>query len=124
METSMLLAKFWGFYLIVFFLVLVFNPKRIRDIFGYLEDPKFLLITAFVAIIMGILNVLVHNIWTNDWRLLITLIGWVSLFTGIALFTFPVKSSEWLQFKNVTFFQVLYVLMLFLGAFLLSKGFA
>ncbi|WP_420601110.1 hypothetical protein [Flagellimonas sp.] len=123
METSILLAKFWGLYLIIFFVVLVFNPKRIHNIFGYLKDPKFLLITAFMAIIMGILNILFHNIWANDWRLLITLIGWVSMFSGIVLFTFPTKSAEWLQFQNVKFFQVFYVLLLFLGAFLLSKGF-
>ncbi len=123
METSILLAKFWGSYLIIFFMVLAFNPKRIRDIFGYLKDPKFLLITAFVAIIMGMLNILIHNFWVNDWRLMITLIGWVSLFTGIMLFMFPTKSAEWLQFKNIKFFQVLYVLLLFLGAFLLSQGF-
>ena len=123
METSMFLAKFWGLYLMIFFVVLVFHPKRIRDIFGYLKDPKFLLITAFVAIIMGILNILVHNLWANDWRLLITLIGWISMFIGIMFFTFPMKLAEWLQFKNVKIFQVLYVLLLFLGAFLLSKGF-
>ena len=123
METSLFLAKFWGSYLIVFFLVLVFNPKRIAAIFEYLLDKKFLLVTAFVAIIMGILNILFHNIWVSDWRLSITLIGWVSLIVGIALFTFPVKSAAWLQLKNVKFFQVLYVLLLFLGAFLLIKGY-
>ncbi len=119
----MLLAKFWGLYLIIFFVVLVFNPKRIRQIFGYLNDPKFLLITAFVAIIMGLLNILSHNIWVNDWRLIITLIGWISLFTGIMLFMFPNKSPQWVQPKNVKFFQVLYMLLLFLGVFLLTRGF-
>ncbi|TAI48437.1 hypothetical protein [Flagellimonas allohymeniacidonis] len=123
METSLFLAKFWGSYLIVFFLVLVFNPKRITAIFEYLLDKKFLLVTAFVAIIMGILNILFHNIWVSDWRLSITLIGWISLIVGIAFFTFPVKSAAWLQFKNVKFFQVLYVLLLFLGVFLLLKGY-
>ncbi|MGW9685775.1 hypothetical protein [Flagellimonas sp. 2504JD1-5] len=123
MGTSALLAKFWGLYLIIFFVVLVFNPKRIRDIFGYLKDPKFLLITAFMAIIMGILNILAHNIWVNDWRLIITLIGWISLFIGIMFFTFSNKLAEGLQLKNVKFFQVLYMLLLFLGVFLLTKGF-
>lgn len=123
MEKSIFLAKFWGLYLIIFFMVLVFNPKRIRDIFGHLKDSKFLLITAFIAIIIGILNILAHNIWANDWRLIVTLIGWVSLSVGIVFFTFPNKSAEGLHFKNVKFFQVLYVLLLFLGAFLVSKGF-
>lgn len=123
METTVILAKFWGFYLLIFFLVLVFNPKRIREIFGYLKDQKFVLITAFVAIVIGILNILLHNVWVSDWRLIITLLGWASLCIGITLFTFPNKSAQWLQLENVAFFQVLYVLLLFAGAFLILKAY-
>lgn len=123
MDISTFLARFWGLYFIVFFLVLVFNPKRIKEIFSYLSDKKFLLVTAFVAIIMGILNILFHNVWVDDWRLLITLIGWTSAIVGITLFTFPTKSAKWFQPNNVKFLQVLYLLLLLLGAFLLIKGY-
>lgn len=124
MEISLFLAKFWGFYLIIFFLVLSFNPQRIRDIFEYLKDPKFALITAFVAIIIGLLNLLFHNDWANDWTIIITLIGWASLFMGIMLFTFPRRSAAAIQMENVKLVQVIYVLLFLLGIFLLNMGFA
>jgi len=66
---SVFLAKFWGWYLIIFFLILSFNPKRILQIIKDLEDQKFAIIVSFMAIIIGILNILFHNIWEGDWRL-------------------------------------------------------
>ena len=35
---SLFLAKFWGWYLIIFFFILSFNPKRIVQIIKDLED--------------------------------------------------------------------------------------
>ena len=58
MDNSILLAKFWGWYLIIFFLILSLNPKRIKQIFNDLKDEKFLIILAFIAIIVGLLNVI------------------------------------------------------------------
>ncbi|MGB5553664.1 MAG: hypothetical protein WBM83_03320 [Flavobacteriaceae bacterium] len=123
MEVSLFLAKFWGSYLIIFFLVLSFNPQRIGDIFEYLKDPKFALITAFVAIIVGLLNMLFHNNWTNDWRIILTLIGWISLLIGITLFSFPQRFAASLQINNIKLVQVIYVLLFLLGIFLLNMGF-
>ena len=87
MDVSIFLAKFWGWYLLIFFLILSLNPKRIKQIFDDLEDEKFLIITSFIAIIIGLLNILSHNIWEPNWTIIITLIdgnhyslGYSSLF--------------------------------------------
>ena len=61
-NASIFLAKFWGWYLIIFFVILSFNPKRIRQIFSDLKDEKFLITTSLIAIIIGLLNILFHNI--------------------------------------------------------------
>ena len=63
MDNSIFLAKFWGWYLIIFFVILSLNPKRIKQIFNDLRDEKFLIVTSFMAIIVGLLNILFHNIW-------------------------------------------------------------
>ena len=120
MDNSIFLAKFWGWYLIIFFLILSFNPKRIKQIFTDLNDEKFLIITAFVAIIVGLLNILFHNIWEPSWKLIITLIGWISLFIGLALFIFPNRTIPSLELINIKFVQVIYMLLFFTGLFLLN----
>ena len=120
MDNSIFLAKFWGWYLIIFFLILSLNPKRIKQIFNDLNDEKFLIVTSFVAIIVGLLNILFHNIWEPNWKLIITLIGWVSLFIGLSLFIFPARTITILKFINIKLVHVIYTLLFFTGLFLLN----
>ena len=122
-ETSIFLAKFWGWYLIIFFLILSFNPKRIVQVIKDLEDQKFVIVISFVAIVIGLLNILFHNIWEDDWRLIITLIGWLALLIGLSLFIFPKRTVLYLDYLNIKFFHVIYMLLFFIGLFLLNMGY-
>lgn len=124
MDTSIFLAKFWGWYLIIFFLILSLNPKRIKQIFNDLKDEKFLIIFSFMAIIVGLLNVLFHNIWEPNYSLIITLIGWSSLFLGLMLFMFPKLTVKWLEIINIKMVQVIYTLLFLVGIFLLNEVYA
>ncbi|TJY35775.1 hypothetical protein [Pontimicrobium aquaticum] len=123
MENSIFLAKFWGWYLIIFFFILSFNPKRIKQIFEDLKDEKFLIISSLVAIIVGLLNILFHNIWEPNYKLIITLIGWTSLFIGLSLFILPKQTISWLKFINIKLVQVIYMLLFFIGLFLLNVAY-
>ena len=120
MDNSIFLAKFWGWYLIIFFVILTLNPKRIKQIFNDLKDEKFLILASFLAIIVGLVNILFHNIWEPNWKLIITLIGWTALFIGLALFMRPKQTVAWLNFINIKLVQVLYMLLFLLGMFLLN----
>lgn len=120
---SLFLAKFWGWYLLIFFTILSFNPKRILQIVKDLQDQKFVILISFLAIIIGLLNILSHNIWESNWRILITLIGWIALFMGLSLFIFPKRTVKFIDFINVKFVQVFYILLFFAGLFLLNKGY-
>ena len=122
-EVSIFLAKFWGWYLIIFFLILSFNPKRIVQVIKDLEDQKFVIVISLVAIVIGLLNILFHNIWEDDWRLIITIIGWIALLIGLSLFIFPKRTVLWLDYLNIKFVQVLYMMLFFLGLFLLNMGY-
>ena len=123
MDTSLFLAKFWGWYLLIFFFVLSFNPRRIQQIFEDLKDQKFLILTAFAAIIIGLLNILFHNIWELSWKFIITILGWTSLFIGLGLFVFPEPTTRKLAVLNLKFVQTIYVLLFLLGIFLLNMGY-
>lgn len=123
MEVSLFLAKFWGWYLLIFFFILSFNPVRIKQIFDDLKDEKFQILTAFIAIVVGLLNILFHNIWQPDWRFIITLLGWAALLLGLGLFLFPVSTTGKLQVLNVKLVQTIYFLLFLVGIFLLNMGY-
>ncbi len=120
---SIFLAKFWGWYLIIFFLIFSLNPKRIVQFVKDLQDQKFVILTSFLAIIIGLLNILFHNVWESDWRLIITLIGWLHLLTGLGLFIFPKKTVFWFDYMNIKFVQLIYLLLFFIGLFTLNKAY-
>ena len=120
---SIFLAKFWGWYLIIFFLILSLNPKRIKQIFEDLKDQKFLIITAFIAIIIGLPNILFHNIWEDSWTIVITFIGYISLLIGLSLFVFPDRTINWINIINIKFLQLLYMLLFLVGVFLLNMAY-
>jgi hypothetical protein len=120
MDVSILLAKFWGWYLILFFVILTFNPVRIKQIFEDLRDEKFLILSSLIAVIIGLLNISFHNIWEPNYKLIITLIGWMSLFIGLALFIIPKNAVALLNFLNIKLVQVIYVLLFLTGLFLLN----
>ena len=122
-DTSIFLAKFWGWYLIIFFIILSLNPKRIKQIFDDLKDQKFAIITSFIAIIIGLLTILFHNFWEDNWTIIITLIGYFALFMGLSLFISPEKTVNWVNFINLKFIQVLYMLLFFVGIFLLNMAY-
>ncbi|MGJ8760082.1 MULTISPECIES: hypothetical protein [unclassified Polaribacter] len=124
MDNSIFLAKFWGYYLLIFFVILSFNPKRIRQIFNDLEDQKFLIIFSFLAIIIGLINILFHNIWEPNWKLIITLIGWSSLLIGLSLFSIPKQTIHWLKLVNIRFVQAIYTLLFLIGLYLLNIAYA
>ncbi|MGA8855488.1 MAG: hypothetical protein WB492_15055 [Christiangramia sp.] len=123
MDISVFLAKFWGWYLLIFFFVLSIRPDRIKQIFEDLQDQKFALIASFLATVIGLINILLHNLWEPSWTIFITLIGWAALGLGILLFLFQQKIIELLLAVNIKLVQVLYMLLFILGLYLLNMGY-
>lgn len=123
METSIFLARLWGWYLFIFFLVLSIKPQRIRELFTDFKDSKFSLIMAFLTFIIGLLNIQFHNIWNSSWMVIITLLGWMCLGIGLLLFIIPKRTADFFLNININLAQVIYVLLFLLGIFLLNIGY-
>jgi hypothetical protein len=123
MDVSLFLAKFWGWYLLMFFFILSYNPRRIKQIFEDLRDQKFAILAAFLAVIIGLLNILFHNIWEADWRFIITALGWLALLLGLSLFTFPNLFIKAMAVLNVKLVQVVYILLFLVGLYLLNVAY-
>ena len=123
MDVSIFLAKFWGWYLIFFFFILSYNPKRIKQILSFLEDEKFSILVAFIAIVIGLLNILFHNFWDSSATVIVSLIGWIALFKGLMLFAFPSLALKSIDFISLKLIQVIYVLLFLMGLYLLNTGY-
>lgn len=121
MEKSLILAEFWGWYLILFFTIIMINTKRVKQMYEYVKDEKLLFIISLIAIIIGLINIMMHNLWTSDWRIILTLFGWIALFKGIIFFSYPKLVNQKILSYWLKWFPFLMVFMLFLGLYLLNK---
>lgn len=56
---------------------------RREVVLGYMKsvvsEPGIILIAGYASLSIGIASILVHNVWSFDWRGIVTLMGWISL---------------------------------------------
>ncbi|MBU1998836.1 MAG: hypothetical protein KKE64_04995 [Candidatus Omnitrophica bacterium] len=126
MENSTLLAKFIGTYIIVIGVGLLFNLKVYQKIMeDFFKNAALVYVTGLITFVVGLAIVLFHNIWVLDWRVIITVFGWIALIKGAWLIIFPgtlVKVTESFA-KNIKLVVILWIIMLAIGIFLTIKGY-
>jgi hypothetical protein len=85
MPVSVYLARLLGPLLLLPGIGLLINPRAFRamatEVVGSLTLVYLFGLIDFAA---GLAIVLVHNVWTMNWRVLVTLIGWLLLIRGAA----------------------------------------
>lgn len=83
MQTSLFLARLIGPVMLVVGLALFSYPDRFREAARhFLDDAALLFMTGLLTITAGLAIVLAHNVWTADWRVLLTSFGWLAAITG------------------------------------------
>ena len=122
----MLIAKLIGLIYLVIGLGLVFNPRYYHKMFDdLLNDAPLNYISGLISLISGFLLVVFHNIWINNWVVIITVFGWLLLCKGILLIVFPeiVKTISKGLFKTSSAFLVDGLIILILGLVFAYFGF-
>ena len=93
MEISIYLAKFWGSLFMILGLLSV-CAKLLGRIIEYTEDKTVTISTGYITFLLGLITVVLHNIWVKDWRVAITILGWITLFKGIEKIGFPERVNK------------------------------
>lgn len=126
MDNSVLLAKFVGPFIVLIGIGLLLNTKAYLQIMkDFLKDTALIYITGLITFTAGLSIVLFHNMWVKDWRVLITIFGWISLIKGVWLTILPgaaLKIAKKFS-KNIKFAMIPWSLMLIIGIFLIVKGY-
>jgi len=122
MEISIFLAQFWGWLLVIVGLIFLLKKQMLEDELSRMfKNKDYVLLTGWLALILGLFTVILHNIWATDWRIVITIFGWISLIKGIARMGFPELPQKTAStFKNKpVLVQILLIICFFLGAWLI-----
>jgi len=90
MQTSRYLARLIGPVALAMGACVVLNGATFRLMAGqFLASYALIFLAGLLTLIAGIAIVLAHNVWTRDWRVIITIFGWLAIVGGAVLIVFP-----------------------------------
>ena len=92
MPTSVFLAKLLGPFFAVVGLSVLINAAAFRGIVKeFLNSPALVFLSGLLTLPAGLAIVLTHNVWVANWPVLVTLIGWLGVISGVARICAPAK---------------------------------
>jgi hypothetical protein len=95
MTTSVFLARLIGPVMLVIGVAVFFNRRAFRDMAEeFLASRALLFLSGLLIMPMGVAIVLTHNVWTADWRVLVTLFGWLNAIGGAVRLLAPERVME------------------------------
>ena len=90
MQTSIFLAKLVGLVSLAGGVGLFANQAGYRALAQeFLASRALIYLSGLLTMTGGVAIVLSHNIWSADWRVVITLLGWLAAIGGAARIVFP-----------------------------------
>ncbi len=126
MDLSILLAKFFGLYMIITGLYLIVRHDQMRFVVQNLvTNPALITFSGVLALMLGLLILLIHPVWTLDWRGAITvLFGVIPVLQGIMRLFFFDQIRPWAE-RSMTGNGPYYAgaVMLLIGAIFAHIGF-
>ena len=83
MQTSIFLAKLMGPVMIVIGLAVLIHQEDFRKLSQeFISSRALLFLSGMIILPAGIAILIVHNVWRLDWRVLITIMGWLMTIGG------------------------------------------
>jgi hypothetical protein len=95
MTTSIFLAKLIGPVCLVVGFALLVNGAVYRTLAQeFLDSPALIVLSGLLTMPAGLAIVLHHNVWIADWRILITILGWLAVFGGAIRILAPQRAAS------------------------------
>ena len=125
METSIFLAKVIGLVSVIGTTAILIHYKEFHALEKELiKNQISIYLSGFVFLMLGVLLVVSHSVWTRDWRLVITFVGWLVLLKGAGRIFFPNAVRDLIEKKLTNrWFFLGEIVFLLVGLYLLYYGF-
>ncbi|MCI5108492.1 MAG: hypothetical protein MRY49_01440 [Candidatus Pacebacteria bacterium] len=126
MSNTLMLTQIIGIYVLVASLSGLFYPERAKE--ALKEVTKSYIIPYFdgaIALIVGLLIILTHNVWNTLAETLVSLIGWLAILEGIAMLLLPQQSliAFARRFESSKVVRIWSIIGVIIGAYLTYVGF-
>jgi hypothetical protein len=92
MATSIFLAQLIGPVAVAGAVGIFLNASAFRAMAQeFLRSPAMIYLSGLLTMTAGLSVVLNHNLWVTDWRILLTIFGWLATIGGAARIALPQK---------------------------------
>ena len=117
----MFFARLWGSFFIIFGVLFIITGQLGKTI-EMTDDKAFVISTGYITLLMGLVTIILHNVWVADWMVAITILGWSTLIKGIMKIGFPEQIHKQAQrFSKKQMVSAFF--MIILGGWLLWMSF-
>lgn len=93
MKTSIYISRLMGPVLLIIGIGMALGLLMETDYSSLMKEfignRAVIFLTGILALLAGVAIVNAHNVWVPDWRLIITILGWLLVLRGIMLLVFP-----------------------------------
>ena len=126
MQTSVYLAKLMGPVIGVAGIGFLLNRRAFMDMArDFLGSTGLIMMSGFLALVLGLAIVNAHNIWVANWPVIITVFGWLAVLGGVMRITMPdvVRTIAERMLGMTRFITVESIVLLALGGWLSYVGY-
>jgi uncharacterized membrane protein len=90
MQNSVFLAKLMGPLFLAVGIGLIANAAVYKKLFAeFLDSTALVYLSGVLTMAAGLALVLTHNVWALDWRVIITVLGWLLAIGGAVRIVIP-----------------------------------
>jgi len=126
MLPAVFIARIIGPVFVVIALSILLNEQIYAAIvIEAVHSPTLIYFSGLLSLPIGIVTLNVHRTWTADWRVAITILGWLFLIGGIVRILLP-HATAWLGnaiFAAPAAMPVIGVIVLIIGGWLSFEGY-
>jgi hypothetical protein len=122
---SIFYAQVIGLWLFLVALAMIVHHARFKKtVLDSLTHHALMTFSGFIALGLGLLIVVSHNIWVPAWPVVITIFGWVLVFQGVMRVFWPESFAKMMKdLLMKSGYTVMSWVWLIVGAYLLYAGF-
>lgn len=111
-EISIFFARLWGSFFLIFGLLFIIT-RQLGKTIEMTDNKAFVISTGYITLLMGLVTVILHNVWAFNWKVAITILGWSTLIKGIMKIGFPEHIHKQAQrFKKKQIVSAIFLILL------------
>lgn len=123
---SIIIARLLGPLMLVSAAAILLNRRGIQETMSAAaKNPSFIYLAGIMTFLSGLAIVETHNVWTADWRVTITILGWLMVVGGAARMMIPDQLAKMGSrlVKQTGLLEIGATISALIGVFLTIKAF-